>query len=127
MKTKHNKLVVMEGHEILKTDRSAECEELLLMKEESDKRLRLLQYINTFILTAILGISAMAAVQLTQVKDKQTIYATELIRLKTIQDINTANIGILDSRVKVLEINSMSDIKNWVDENFVRRPQISIK
>lgn len=113
----------MEGREIKKSDRSAECEELLLMKEESDKRVRLLQYINTFILTAILGMSTMAAVQLTQVKDTQSELQAEVLRIKTIQDINTTNISILDSRVKILEINATADLKNWVDLNYVRKPQ----
>lgn len=113
----------MEGREIKKSDRSAECEELLLMKEESDKRVRLLQYINTFILTAILGMSTMAAVQLTSVKEIQSSLQAEVLRIKTVQDINTVNIGILDNRVKVLEISSMSDIKNWVEQNYVRKPQ----
>ena len=113
----------MEGREIKKYDRSAECEELLLMKEESDKRVRLLQYINTFILTAILGMSTMAAVQLTSVKEIQSSLQAEVLRIKTVQDINTVNIGILDNRVKVLEISSMSDIKNWVEQNYVRKPQ----
>jgi len=120
---KPNKLVLMEGREILRADRSAECEELLLMKEESDKRVRFLQYINTGLLTLILGMASMIAVQLTKVNDAQSSMQAELLRIKTVQDINTVNISVLDNRVKVLELNYTADLKNWVDQNYVRKAQ----
>jgi hypothetical protein len=114
----------MEGRELTALDRSAQCEELLLMKEESDKRVRFLQYINTGLLTLILGIASMLSVQFSRTHEMQTIQTAELLRIKTVQDINTTNIGILDSRVKTLEIGYSQDLKNWVELNFVRRPQL---
>jgi hypothetical protein len=88
-----------------------------------DKRVTMLQYINTGILSLILGLASMIAVQLTSVKNNQATQQTEITRIKTIQDINTANISILDTRVKVLELNYTGIIKEWVDENYVRKPQ----
>lgn len=120
---KQNKLVLMEGREVLRSDRSAECEELLLMKEESDKRVRFLQYINTGLLSLILGMASMIAVQMTRVTNTQSIMQAELLRIKTVQDINTNNITVLDNRVKILELNWTTELKDWVDENYVRKGQ----
>jgi hypothetical protein len=120
---KPNKLVLMEGREVLKSDRSAECEELLLMKEESDKRVRFLQYINTALLSLILGMASMIAIQMSNVNKSQSSMQAEILRIKTIQDINTTNITVLDNRVKILELNWTSELKNWVEENYVRKTQ----
>jgi hypothetical protein len=120
---KTNKLVLMEGREILKRDRSAECEELLLLKEESDKRVRFLQYINTGLLTLILGIATMISAQFGSINKAQTFQQSELLRLKTVQDINTNNITILDSRVKILELSWTTELKEWVEQNYVRKAQ----
>lgn len=113
----------MEGKELMSPDRSAQCEELLLLKEESDKRVKFLQYVNTGLLSLILGIAAMISVQMRHVNETQTIMTAEILRIKTVQDINTANISILDTRVKTLELGFTQDLKNWVDLNYVRKAQ----
>ena len=122
MKT-HKQLLLMEGRELTALDRSAQCEELLLMKEESDKRVRFLQYINTALLSLILGMASMIAVQMGTVNRSQSIQDGELLRIKTVQDFNTTNIGILDTRVKTLELGYSQDLKNWVDLNYIRKAQ----
>lgn len=122
MKT-HKQLLLMEGKELMSPDRSAQCEELLLLKEESDKRVKFLQYVNTGLLSLILGIAAMISVQMRHVNETQTIMTAEILRIKTVQDINTANISILDTRVKTLELGFTQDLKNWVDLNYVRKAQ----
>ena len=122
MKTR-NKILVMEGREITRPDRSAECEELLLMKEESDKRVRFLQYINTALLTLILTMASMTAIQLTNLTKTQATQDTELQRIKTIQDYNTVAVVNLDSRLKTLELNRLEELKVWVEQNYVRKAQ----
>jgi hypothetical protein len=88
-----------------------------------DKRVSMLQYINTGILTLILAIASMIAVTITDVKEQQANTQAELLRLKTIQDINVNNVGNLDNRVKTLEVNYTSELKMWVENNYVRKPQ----
>ena len=113
----------MEGKELITPDRSAQCEELLLLKEESDKRVRFLQYINTGLLTLILAVSSFIGAQLISVTASQSRQDVELLRIKTVQDYNSIAVSSLDIRVKTLEVNWSSELKNWVDDNYVRKPQ----
>jgi hypothetical protein len=88
-----------------------------------DKRVTMLQYINTGILSLILGIATMISVQLSHIKEDQSVMQAELLRLKTVQDINVANVSTLSGKVQALEIGYAQDLKNWVDLNYVRKPQ----
>jgi hypothetical protein len=91
--------------------------------ERADKRVSLLQYVNTFLLTLTLGVATMTASVLVGVKSEQTSAKVELVRLKTVQDANTNKIGELDTRVDRLEINYVEDLKNWIEQNYIRKPQ----
>jgi hypothetical protein len=98
--------------------------------ENTNGKISTLQYINTVILT-IVGIFAMLiflslkGVQSVQdsIKKDQVEYSKELLRLKTVQDINIANHAALDKRVTTLEFNYLDYIKTWVDQNYIRKPQ----
>lgn len=92
-------------------------------KERADRRVSLLQYINTGILTLILGIAGMTANLLVDVKQEQTDTRVEITRLKTVQDTNVNNVRDLDTRVTRLEINYVEDLKTWIDANYIRKPQ----
>ena len=93
------------------------------MVESAKEKVVWLQYVNTTILSLILGLATMIAVTLATVKTDQAAYSAELIRIKTIQDINTGSIKDLDSRVSTLELNYLDYIKTWVDQNYIRKPQ----
>lgn len=88
-----------------------------------DKRVTMLQYINTGILSLILGLATMIAMQLSTIKSNQAATQAELVRLRTVQDRNVNDVNSLDKRVVVLELNYTQDLKNWVEDNFIRRPQ----
>ena len=122
MKT-NKQIILMEGRELATQDRSAKCEELLLMKEESDKRVRLLQYLNTTLLTLILAVSSLVAVQFGSLVKSQSTQDQEIQEIRVIQSYNSIAVTSLDSRVKTLEINWASELKSWVEENYVRKPQ----
>jgi hypothetical protein len=84
---------------------------------------KVFQYLNTVLLTIICGFSMIIFLTVNNVKKEQQIQATELVRLKTIQDLNVSNVAALNLRVTTLETNSFDVIKTWVDANYVRKPQ----
>ena len=92
-------------------------------KETSEKQITFLQYLNTVILTVISIVLIFLFTVVINVKDNQEANAKELIRMKTIQDINTGNINTIDNRVKSLELSNESEVKTWVDNNYLRKPQ----
>jgi hypothetical protein len=93
----------------------------------TDKRVSFLQYLNTVILTAILGMATIISINVSKVRTDQETQAKELVSIKTIQDANTLSIQILNSRVSALEIYNQTMIKQWVDDNYVRLPQKAVK
>jgi hypothetical protein len=93
-------------------------------------RLRFLQYLNTVILTGIGTITVVIFTILNTVRIDQSEYSKELLRLKTVQDINVASVkavdvkaDLIDARVDKLELNYLDYIKSWVDANYIRKPQ----
>jgi hypothetical protein len=99
-------------------------------KTEVEKRMQFLQYLNTVILTMTLSLAGFIYANITGVKkeqEKMTIsqneFGKEILRIKTLQDINTAAIADIDGRVDKLELNFLDYIKNWVDQNYMRKPQ----
>ena len=93
------------------------------MENKNDKRVQLLQYINTGILTLILGVSIMVAGIVNDVKQSQVTQDSRIVKVETVQNINTTNITVLDDRVRSLEDKYATDIKEWVEANYVRKAQ----
>jgi len=87
------------------------------------KNTNVLQYVNTALLTLICGFSMIIFVTIHNVKNEQEQVAKELIRLKTVQDMNVSNFNRLDTRVSALEIFSVQLMKDWVESNYVRKSQ----
>ena len=88
-----------------------------------DKKVSFLQYLNTTILSIVGTITMVIFLTLNGIKVQQVEFAKELLRLKTIQDINVSNIKSVESRVTTLELNYLDYIKTWVDQNYIRKPQ----
>jgi hypothetical protein len=65
----------------------------------------------------------MIFITVVNIRDVQVDQKAEMLRLKTIQDINVSAIKSVESRVSTLELNYLDYIKNWVDQNYVRKPQ----
>ena len=84
---------------------------------------KVLQYANSALLTLICAFSIFIYTHVTDIKKLQEEQGKELIRIKTIQDINSANIGTLNVRVTAVELNTINIIKTWTEENYVRKPQ----
>lgn len=93
------------------------------MQEQNRERLSFLQYLNTTILTIIGIITMVIFLMLNNIKKDQVDFAKELLRLKTVQDINVNNVVSIEKRVTNLELNYFDYIKNWIDENYIRKPQ----
>jgi hypothetical protein len=92
-------------------------------KMSAENKAQVFQYINTAILTLIGAFTMIIFVSLSNIKKSQEAYAGELVRLKTVQDINVASVKDIDARVSTLELNYLDYIKSWVDLNYVRKPQ----
>ena len=82
-----------------------------------------LKYINTFILSVIAIFTIISFNILSNIVKENAKTSIELVRLKTVQDINTNNITILQARVGTLENENATALKEWVDANYVRKPQ----
>jgi hypothetical protein len=82
-----------------------------------------LNYANTILLTLVLGFVTINFTTLTHVKEDNENTQKELLRIKTIQDINTSNIQGIDARVRAIETYQQEAIKNWVDDNYIRKKQ----
>jgi hypothetical protein len=89
--------------------------------DKAEKKITVFQYINTVILTVIGIFAMMIYISNKDIKRNQNETGLELIRMKTIQDINTNNIGMIDKRLNTLETNYLDYIKTWVDDNFIRK------
>jgi hypothetical protein len=94
-----------------------------MTQQQIDKRVMWLQYLNTGLLTIILGISSMAAVILTNVKNTQSDSKVELARLKANQDYNSNILSNHEIRINELELFNATQLKEWVDANYIRKPQ----
>jgi Na+-translocating ferredoxin:NAD+ oxidoreductase RnfG subunit len=86
-------------------------------------KLRTIEYINTMILTIIAIVSGLLFAKINHVTNNQEITSQELIRLKTVQEINVKSVEALNQRVTTLEFNYLDYIKTWVDQNYIRKPQ----
>lgn len=91
------------------------------MTIQEAKQIDWLKYINTFILTFILGFTMMCFISINSVKAAQEEQGKELVRIKTIQDANTIGVAALNLRVSAIEINQTNALKEWVDDNFERK------
>jgi len=90
---------------------------------ENNKRVTFLQYLNTVILTAIGIFAAIAVITLDKIRDNQSDFATRLVKVETIQPLNTTSITDVSKRIGVLESNYLELVKSWVDANYIRKPQ----
>jgi len=90
---------------------------------EDEKRIDYLKYFNTALLTIIAIVAILIFDTVSGVKALQTEQGKELIRIKTVQDINTGNIGNLQTRVSYLEKDNIQTLQTWVDNNYIRKPQ----
>lgn len=98
--------------------------------QDGSGKLKTIQYINTVILTIVGIFATLIFVTITNIRDEQqtitinqTEFEKELLRLKTVQDINVAGVKDLNSRLSTLELNYLDYIKTWVDQNYVRKLQ----
>ena len=90
---------------------------------ENNKRITFLQYLNTVILTVIGIFAAIAVITLDKIRDNQSDFTTRLVKVETIQPLNTTFITDVSKRVSILETNYFDLVKTWVDANYVRKPQ----
>jgi hypothetical protein len=91
--------------------------------KDEEKKVEFLQYLNTTILTIIGILAIFIYTSVSDVKKQQVDFGAELLRIKTIQDINTTNISLINSRVSTLEKDNLIQFQAWVDQNYIRKPQ----
>lgn len=90
---------------------------------EQTNRIKWLQYINTGILTAILAFVGLNFTVLGNLQKDNLEAQKELLRIKTIQDYNSASIKELQAKIGAIEQYQAEMIKSWVDLNYIRKPQ----
>jgi len=90
---------------------------------EQTNRIKWLQYINTGILTAILAFVGLNFTVLGNLQEDNLEAQKELLRIKTIQDYNSASIKELQAKIGAIEQYQAEMIKSWVDLNYIRKPQ----
>lgn len=95
--------------------------------KDEERKISFLQYLNTIILTVIAIVAVVIWSSVNDVKKEQVDFKAELLRIKTIQDINTTNIGSINGRVSALESETFTKYQEWVDENYIRKPQTLTK
>lgn len=83
----------------------------------------ILQYLITLMVSIIGIFTTIIFFMLNTIKEDQTKFSTEMTRIKTVQDYNSGAVQSLDGRVKLLELNYVDLIKEWVDANYIRKPQ----
>lgn len=100
------------------------------MAENGNGKSKLFQYLNSFLLSLIAIFSIFILTTVRNVREsqiklslEQTVMQGEDLRLKTIQDINVINVANQESRIIVLETNYIERLKNWIDLNYIRKPQ----
>ena len=92
-------------------------------EDKIDKRFDYLRYINTILIAFILAFSVMCWNGIRNVKAIQETVGNELILIRERQNVNTTNIDFLDKRVTLIESNVVENLKQWIDENYIRKPQ----
>ena len=92
-------------------------------KGNGNGKLRMIEYLNTIILTVIAIVSGLLFAKMDSVSKTQDAFSQEIVRLKTVQEINVKSVEDLNQRVSTLELNYLDYIKTWVDQNYVRKPQ----
>ena len=92
-------------------------------KTNGNGKLRMIEYLNTIILTVIAIVSGLLFAKMADVSQTQAVFSQEVVRLKTVQEINVKAVEALDQRITTLELNYLDYIKTWVDDNYQRKPQ----
>ena len=80
-------------------------------------------YINMILLAVIMSLSVLAFNKIAQIHDSQELNAKEMVRINTTQLNIIRDIDALDTRVKALELSYITELRNYMDDNFVRKPQ----
>jgi hypothetical protein len=88
------------------------------------------KYFNTGVLTLLLTVCVLILSSLHDIrKDQASIednvveVETEVSLIKERQNVNINNIGSLDKRVTTLELKYVNDLKEYMEKNYVRKPQ----
>jgi len=74
------------------------------------------QIIQTILLSVVCGLAVL-------IFSNQSQTGNELVRLKTIQDINVSNLDKMNTRVIALERDNIAVLQKWVEDNYLRKPQ----
>jgi len=74
------------------------------------------QIIQTILLSVVCGLAVL-------IFSNQSQTGNELVRLKTIQDINVSNLDKMNTRVITLERDNIAVLQKWVEDNYLRKPQ----
>jgi hypothetical protein len=92
-----------------------------MTQAEDNKKIDIFKWAITIIVTLILGLSSMNAIMLNNIRTVQSVQASELVRIKAVQDINSANILLLNNRVSAIEAEKISEVKQWCLDTFVQK------
>ena len=95
----------------------------ILDESPEKKQIDFLKFLNTIILSSILGVLLLLFNTTNKVKSDQVIMSNIVITLTERQNANIKHIEEIEKRVSDLEDVRTEAIKNWVETYFVRKPQ----
>ena len=90
----------------------------------SEKKIDYFKWAISIMVTIIMGLSVMSANLLVGIRTTQATQQAEISRITAIQNINTEAIASLTKRVGIIEADKISEVKQWVMDNFVQKGQI---
>jgi len=93
------------------------------IKEIEKKQVEWLKYINTGLLTIILGTLMLIFNSQTSLHEAMESQKLDIAKLSVTQTQNVQNVTQLQTRVTALETENLQELKQWIDDNYVRKPQ----
>jgi hypothetical protein len=92
--------------------------------EKVDKRqIDFLKYLNSFLLSCILGFSVFIFTTVTKVKDYQSAQAQEIVRMQERLNTLALNDSRQDAKIANIEQNNIQTILEYMEKNFIKKPE----
>ena len=91
--------------------------------DSNSTKTTIFQYINTVLISMMSIFAMLIFITINNVRTNQAAFSKEIVIIGTNQEFNTERIKSIDIRVKALELDYVNALKDWIDQNYVRKPQ----
>lgn len=90
---------------------------------DAEQKVAFLNYLNTFLLSVATAILTIVLIAVDNIKTGQENVAGEISRMKTVEEKTVEDVKDHDARIHALETTVVKETHDWVESNFVRKPQ----